>query len=139
MAHLPRAEQDRPAKPDLGVEPLSSSLGSAMTLTETLTPTGRGFPICFAKLRPHEGSQEALALNMLHLSEQRIHNDRTGKYHGASLTWKLSPRNTRKRESIPVDSGLLPSLTFIQPQFPKTMHLVKTCISKTQHIPSKTR
>ena len=139
MAHLPRAEQDRPAKPDLGVEPLSSSLGSAMTLTETLTPTGRGFPICFAKLRPHKGSQEAMALNMLHLSEQRMHNDRTGKYHGVSLTWKLSPRNTRKRESIPVDSGLLPSLTFIQPQFPKTMHLVKTRISKTQHIPSKTR
>ena len=91
MARLPHAEQHRPAKPDLGVEPLSSSLGSAMTLIETLTPTGRGFPTCFAKLRPRERSQEAMALNMLHLSEQRIHNDRTGKNHGASLTWKLSP------------------------------------------------
>lgn len=139
MARLPHAEQHRPAKPDLGVEPLSSSLGSATTLIETLTPTGRGFPTCFAKLRPCEGSQEAMALNMLHLSAQRIHNDRTGKNHGASLTWKLSPRNTRKRDSIPVDSGLLPSLTLIQPHFPKTMHLVKTRISKTQHIPSKTR
>ena len=146
MARSPCAEQRRPAKPELGVEPLRCSLGSAMTLTETLNPTGRGLPVCFAKLRPREGPQEATALNVLHPSTwQGIHSDRTGRNHSSGLTWKLSPHDTRERDSIPVDSGLLPSFRFIQPHAPETIHLVKhaslkhntSLLSHTEILPPK--